>query len=75
MNTRATPRRVERVFRGVRDDLRESLNANAKEFAEKLQGSSDQVMDLMRAEMKAVVTAQVDQGVQTITMRVEGLIT
>ena len=66
---------VERAVRGMRDDVRESLNANAKEFAEKLQGSSDQVMDLMRAEMKAVVTAQVDQGVQTIAMRVEGLVT
>ena len=65
---------VERAFRGVQDDLREALNANAKEFAEKLQGPSDQVMDLMRAEMKAVVTAQVDQGVNTIAMRVEGLV-
>ncbi len=65
---------VERAFRGVQDDLREALNANAKEFAEKLQGSSAQVMDLMRAEMKAVVLAQVDQGVNTIALRVEGLV-
>ena len=31
-------------------------------------------MDILRAEMKAVVTAQVDQGVDRIAARVDGLV-
>ena len=65
---------VERAVRGIRDDLREALNVNLDEYKEQLHEASDQGMNLMRAEMKAIVTDQVDHGVESIAARVEGLV-
>ena len=66
---------VERAVRGMRDDVREALNDNLDEYKKRLHESSDQNMEILRAEMKAVVTAQVDRGVDAIALRVEGLVT
>ena len=65
---------LERAVRGMRDDVREALNGNLDEYKKRLHETGDQNMEILRAEMKAVVAAQVDQGVQTITMRVENLV-
>ena len=65
---------VERAVRGMRDDVREALNDNLDEYKKRLHETGDQNMDILRAEMKAVVTAQVDRGVDAIALRVEGLV-
>ena len=62
------------VAQRMRDDVREALNENLDEYKKRLHETSDQNMDILRAEMKAVVTAQVDQGVDRIAARVDGLV-
>ena len=65
---------VVQVAQRMRDDVREALNENLDEYKKRLHETSDQNMDILRAEMKAVVTAQVDQGVDRIAARVDGLV-